>query len=140
MVNPTDFTQEGMRLKEEHPNSPVFPWYKWGPYVSERSWGTVREDYSRTGDAWRYCSYDMAKAKAFRWGEDGIAGLCDRFQILALSFAFWNGQDRELKERLFGVNPSAGMLKILSHVKHFICLFEPSSSAFTSSTCFLQIE
>ncbi len=106
MANSIDLTQEGMRLKEEHPNSPVFPWYKWGPYVSERSWGTVREDYSRTGDAWRYCSYDMAKAKAFRWGEDGIAGLCDRFQVLALSFAFWNGQDRELKERLFGLNPS----------------------------------
>ncbi|MEI8300964.1 MAG: glucosidase [Chlamydiota bacterium] len=106
MVNPTDFTQEGMRLKQEHPNSPVFPWYKWGPYVSERAWATVREDYSRTGDAWRYCSYDMAKAKTFRWGEDGIAGLCDRFQILVLSFAFWNGKDRELKERLFGLNPS----------------------------------
>ncbi|MBM3191388.1 MAG: glucosidase, partial [Chlamydiae bacterium] len=99
-------TQEEKRLQEKHPDSPIFPWYKWGPYVAERSWGTVREDYSRTGDVWSYCSYDMAKSKAYRWGEDGIAGICDRFQILALSFAFWNEQDRELKERLFGLNPS----------------------------------
>lgn len=99
-------TPEHLRLEEEHRDTPIFPWYKWGPYVSERSWGTVREDYSANGDVWNYFSYEMAKAKTFRWGEDGIAAICDRFQILAISFAFWNGKDRELKERLFGLNPS----------------------------------
>jgi len=99
-------TQEHRRLEQRSSEDPIFPWYKWGPYVAERSWGTVREDYSPNGDAWNYFSYDMAKAKAFVWGEDGIAGLCDRFQIIALTFAFWNEQDSELKERLFGVNPS----------------------------------
>lgn len=99
-------TPEHLRLQEKHEDKPIFPWYRWGPYVSERSWGTVREDYSVNGDVWNNFSYDMAKSKAFRWGEDGIAGLCDRFQILAITFAFWNGQDRELKERLFGLTPS----------------------------------
>lgn len=99
-------SKEKQRLLEKHEESPIFPWYKWGPYVSERSWGTVREDYSVNGDAWNFFSYDMAKSKAYSWGEDGIAGFCDRFQILTLSFAFWNGKDRELKERLFGLNPS----------------------------------
>lgn len=99
-------SKEKQRLNEIHEKQPVFPWYKWGPYVSEREWGTVREDYSVNGDAWNFFSYDMAKSKAYRWGEDGIAGICDRFQILALSFGFWNGKDREIKERLFGLNPS----------------------------------
>lgn len=99
-------TQEHLRLQQDSSQNPIFPWYKWGPYVAERAWGTVREDYSPNGDAWNEFSYDMAKSKAFMWGEDGIAGLCDRFQLIALTFAFWNGQDRELKERLFGVNPS----------------------------------
>lgn len=99
-------TKEHQRLQEDGTKAPVFPWYRWGPYVAERAWGTVREDYSATGDAWNYFSYNMAKSKAFEWGEDGIGGICDRFQILALTFAFWNGQDKELKERLFGLNPS----------------------------------
>ena len=96
---------ESLRLDELHPQSPIFPWYKWGPYVSERSWGTVREDYSRGGDAWNYLTYNMSKSKAYKWNEDGIAGISDRFQLLTLTFAFWNEKDRELKERLFGLNP-----------------------------------
>ncbi|MBA3460959.1 MAG: glucosidase [Deltaproteobacteria bacterium] len=83
-------------------------WRKWGPYLSDRSWGTVREDYSEDGNAWRFLTYDAARAKAYRWGEDGIAGLCDRYQILCFAPAFWNGRDSHLKERLFGVTPDEG--------------------------------
>jgi len=80
-------------------------WRRWGPYLADRSWGTVREDYSASGDAWRFLSYETARSKAYRWGEDGIAGLCDRFQLLCLAPAFWNGRDGHLKERFFGVTP-----------------------------------
>jgi len=83
-------------------------WRRWGPYVSDRSWGTVREDYSHDGDAWRYLTYDKARAKAYRWGEDGIAGISDRYQLLCFAPAFWNERDPHLKERLFGVTPAEG--------------------------------
>ncbi len=79
------------------------PWKKWGPYVAERQWGTVREDYSPGGDAWNYTTHDMARSKAFRWGEEGIAGVCDDEQLLCLSVGLWNGRDPILKERLFGL-------------------------------------
>lgn len=84
------------------------PWRRWGPYLTDRAWGTVREDYSEDGNAWSYLTYDRARVKAYRWGEDGIAGICDRFQLLAFAPAFWNGRDPHLKERLFGVNPHEG--------------------------------
>jgi hypothetical protein len=83
-------------------------WRRWGPYVSERSWGTVREDYSPKGDAWGYLTHDMARSKAYRWGEDGLAGYCDRYQLLTFSLALWNEKDPILKERAFGVVPSEG--------------------------------
>lgn len=83
-------------------------WEKWGPYVSERAWGTVREDYSRDGNAWAYFTHDMARAKAYRWGEDAIAGICDRYQVMVFAPAFWNGQDEILKERLFGLGTWEG--------------------------------
>ena len=83
-------------------------WRRWGPYVSDRSWATVREDYSADGDAWSFLPHDLARSKAYRWGEDGIAGVCDRYQILVLAPAFWNGQDPFLKERLFGLTPAEG--------------------------------
>ncbi len=83
-------------------------WRRWGPYVSDRAWGTVREDYSDDGDAWSYFTHEQARSRAYRWGEDGIAGLCDRYQFLCFAFAFWNGKDRILKERLFGVTPREG--------------------------------
>src|SRR5438270_13721294 len=79
-------------------------WLRWGPYVSYRSWGTVREDYSADGAAWWFLPHSQARSKAYRWGEDGIAGFCDRFQILAFAPAFWNGRDPMLKERFFGLN------------------------------------
>jgi hypothetical protein len=87
---------------------PVQPWRKWGPYVSERSWATVREDYSADGTAWDYFPHDLARSKAYRWGEDGIAGICDRYQILVFALALWNGRDPILKERMFGLSSPEG--------------------------------
>jgi hypothetical protein len=84
------------------------PWRKWGPYVSERSWGGVREDYSPCGTAWDFLTHDTARSKAYRWGEDGIAGICDRYQMLVFAFAFWNGRDPILKERMFGLSSPEG--------------------------------
>ena len=79
------------------------PWKKWGPYLSERQWGTVREDYSKDGNAWDYFSHDQARSRAYRWGEDGLAGYCDDQQRLCFALALWNGRDPILKERLFGL-------------------------------------
>jgi len=84
------------------------PWKKWGPYLSERQWGTVREDYSDNGDAWHYFPHDQARSRAYRWGEDGLAGMCDDHQCLYFALALWNGQDPILKERLFGLTNSEG--------------------------------
>ncbi|ALE59439.1 glucosidase [Paraburkholderia sp. RL17-368-BIF-A] len=84
------------------------PWKKWGPYVSERQWGTVREDYSDNGDAWNYFTHDHARSRAYRWGEDGLGGVCDDQQRLCFALALWNGQDAILKERLFGLTNSEG--------------------------------
>jgi len=83
-------------------------WRSWGPYVSERQWGTVREDYSEGGTAWDYFPHDHARSRAYRWGEDGIAGFCDDRQFLCLSLALWNGRDPILKERLFGLTNGQG--------------------------------
>ena len=84
------------------------PWKKWGPYLSERQWGTVREDYSEDGNAWNYFTHDQARSRAYRWGEDGIGGLCDDRQLLCFALALWNGTDPILKERLFGLTNSEG--------------------------------
>src|SRR6266576_1812341 len=83
-------------------------WRLWGPYLSERAWGTVREDYSADGDAWRYVTHDRARSYAYRWSEDGLAGICDLEQRLCLAFAFWNGHDPILKERIFGLTGHEG--------------------------------
>ncbi len=83
-------------------------WRRWGPYLSERAWGTVREDYSATGEAWEYFPFEHAHLRAFRWGEDGIAGICDNHQRLCFALAFWNGRDPILKERLFGLSGNQG--------------------------------
>ncbi|HUL04099.1 MAG TPA: hypothetical protein VLV16_12820 [Gemmatimonadales bacterium] len=84
------------------------PWKKWGPYLSERQWGTVREDYSDSGDAWNYFTHDDARSRAYRWGEDGLAGISDDRQLLCFALALWNGRDPILKERLFGLTNSEG--------------------------------
>lgn len=86
----------------------VQPWEHWGAYVAERSWGTVREDYSADGEAWNFFTHDLAASKVYRWGEDAIAGWCDRYQVLICAPAFWNGQDPLLKERLFGLAATEG--------------------------------
>src|SRR6202042_231270 len=108
-VNPdgSPLSPEHQRLAEAS-NETVAPWRKWGPYVSERAWGSVREDYSADGNAWEFLTHDMARSKAYRWGEDGIAGLCDRYQLLVFALALWNGHDPILKERMFGLSGSEG--------------------------------
>src|ERR1700749_1208447 len=91
---------ESARLEEAHDGRVA--WKKWGPYLSERQWGTVREDYSDSGDAWNYFTHDQSRSRAYRWGEDGLGGISDDGQRLCLSLALWNGKDPILKERLFG--------------------------------------
>jgi hypothetical protein len=83
-------------------------WRRWGPYLSERAWGTVREDYSADGDAWSSFPHDHARSRAFRWSEDGLGGICDEQQLLCLAFALWNGRDAILKERIFGLTGNEG--------------------------------
>jgi hypothetical protein len=98
--------QEQLRLEETHEHGVA--WKKWGPYLTERQWGTVREDYSENGDAWNYFTHDHARSRAYRWGEDGIAGISDDRQQLCFALTLWNGNDPILKERLFGLTNSEG--------------------------------
>src|SRR5476649_184141 len=97
-------TIEGQRLAKDDAER----WRDWGPYLSERQWGTVREDYSADGDAWNYFPFEMSASRAYRWGEDGIGGISDDKQKLCFAFAFWNGKDPILKERLFGLSNPEG--------------------------------
>ncbi|HKB42305.1 MAG TPA: glucosidase, partial [Gemmataceae bacterium] len=99
-------TVEHQRLQEAREQD--IAWKKWGPYLSERQWGTVREDFSDNGDAWNYFSHDQARSRAYRWGEDGLAGISDNHQVLCFALALWNGKDAILKERLFGLTNSEG--------------------------------
>src|ERR1700687_5520919 len=99
-------TKEEIRLAESRTRRKH--WKRWGPYLSERAWGTVREDYSPYGNAWEYLSHDHARSRAYRWNEDGIAGICDRHQYLCFALAMWNGRDPILKERLFGLTSNEG--------------------------------
>ena len=99
-------TAEHLRLEEARQNEKL--WKKWGPYLSERQWGTVREDYSPDGDAWNFFTHDHARSRAYRWGEDGLAGISDDQQRLCFALALWNGKDPILKERLFGLTNSEG--------------------------------
>jgi hypothetical protein len=98
--------KETIRLDESRDSKA--PWKKWGPYLSERQWGTVREDYSDNGDAWNFFTHDHARSRAYRWGEDGLAGISDDKQQLCFALALWNGKDPILKERLFGLTNSEG--------------------------------
>ena len=97
---------ETSRLEEARQGT--LPWKKWGPYLSERQWGTVREDYSENGDAWNYFTHDHARSRAYRWGEDGLGGISDDHQRICFALSLWNGNDPILKERLFGLNNSEG--------------------------------
>ncbi len=102
---PTDGA-EVQRLTEA--NARRSHWRRWGPYVSERQWGTVREDYSADGDAWNYLTHEQARSRAYRWGEDGIGGFCDSKQRVCMAVALWNGKDPILKERMFGLSNRQG--------------------------------
>jgi hypothetical protein len=102
----TTQTVEHARLETRIPGGEA--WKKWGPYLSERQWGTVREDYSPHGNAWDYFPHDHARSRAYRWGEDGIAGFSDAGRRLCLSLALWNARDPILKERLFGLTNGEG--------------------------------
>src|SRR5512134_90526 len=114
MVHPANFEVSGGfpmcvehdRLEESREQKA--PWKKWGPYLSERQWGTVREDYSENGDAWNFFTHDHSRSRAYRWGEDGLAGISDDRQHLCFALALWNGKDPILKERLFGLTNSEG--------------------------------
>ena len=97
---------EQSRLEEDRTKKAS--WKKWGPYLSERQWGTVREDYSENGDAWNFFTHDHARSRAYRWGEDGLGGICDEKQRICFALALWNGKDAILKERLFGLTNSEG--------------------------------
>src|SRR5262249_21803461 len=97
---------EQTRIQESEDD--ITGWPRWRPYVSDRSWATVRQDYSADGEAWTYFPHDLARSKAYRWGEDGIAGLCDRYQLLVFAPAFWNERDPILKERFFGLTSIEG--------------------------------
>ena len=99
-------TAEEQRLDESHQRTKH--WKRWGPYLAERQWGTVREDYSRDGCAWEYFPHEHARSRAYRWGEDGIGGICDRHQRVCFALALWNGRDPILKERLFGLTGNEG--------------------------------
>ena len=96
-----DHRLEEARLRKKH-------WKRWGPYLSERQWGTVREDYSANGTAWEFFPFEHAHARTYRWGEDGIGGICDRHQMICFGLALWNGKDPILKERLYGLTGNQG--------------------------------
>ncbi|MEQ9619605.1 MAG: glucosidase [Deltaproteobacteria bacterium] len=106
MTKPAKLTTEEKRLKQDRERKAY--WRRWGPYLSERQWGTVREDYSPGGTAWEYLPHDHARSRAYRWGEDGIAGISDNHQRLCFAVALWNGHDPILKERLFGLTGNEG--------------------------------
>ena len=99
-------TAEALRLEEAREKG--LQWRQWGPYLSERQWGTVREDYSQDGNAWDYFSHDQARSRAYHWGEDGLAGISDDNQRLCFALGLWNGKDPILKERMFGLTNSEG--------------------------------
>lgn len=98
--------KEDKRLQENYSGNKK--WLEWGPYLSERQWGTVREDYSPNGSAWDYFPHDHARSRVYRWGEDGIAGISDRHCAICFAVTMWNGKDPILKERLFGLTGPEG--------------------------------
>ena len=106
MADNTAVENERQRLEQQHARS--HDWSLWGPYLAERAWGTVREDYSADGSAWSFLPHDHARSRAYRWSEDGLAGISDDQQRLCLALALWNGRDPFLKERAFGLSGPEG--------------------------------
>ena len=107
-TSPLEYVQVTEQKRLNDAREQGIPWKKWGPYLSERQWGTVREDYSQDGNAWDYFTHDQSRSRAYRWGEDGLAGISDDKQQLCFALALWNGRDPILKERLFGLTNSEG--------------------------------
>ena len=101
-----ELTAEEKRLQEDQEKKAI--WHHWGPYLAARQWGNVREDYSADGEAWKYFTFDDARMRAYRWGEDSIAGISDQHQFLCFAPVFWNGVDPFLKERLYGLSGKEG--------------------------------
>jgi hypothetical protein len=130
VADPVSLTAEERRLAEARAG---VPWRAWGPYLSERQWGTVREDYSDNGDAWSYFTHDQARSRAYRWGEDGIAGISDDKQRLCLALALWNERDPILKERLFGLTNAEGNHGEDVKEYYFTSITYPRTA--TSATC-----
>jgi hypothetical protein len=119
---PSLFRRESTELRRLNDAQAInAPWKKWGPYLNERQWGTVREDYSGDGDAWNYFTHDQARSRAYHWGEDGMAGISDGKQLLCFSVALWNGKDRILKERMFGLTNSEGSISITETTSKVEC-------------------
>ncbi len=108
LPHPTRFDDVTEQKRLNDAREAGIPWKQWGPYLSERQWGTVREDYSEDGNAWDYFSHDQSRSRAYRWGEDGLGGISDDKQRLCFALAFWNESDPILKERLFGLTNSEG--------------------------------
>ncbi|MCC6537445.1 MAG: glucosidase, partial [Bryobacterales bacterium] len=105
---PTSGTVSAERHRIEETGRKSRHWQRWGPFLSDRAWGTVREDYSPGGTAWDYFPHDHARSRAYRWGDDGLLGWCDNHQRICFGLALWNGHDPILKERLFGLNGHEG--------------------------------
>ena len=111
MSHPTNHSKKLLdpeRLRLERQRTGQENWRLWGPYLSERAWGTVREDYSASGEAWEFFDHDQARSRAYRWNEDGMGGICDEQQRLCFAIALWNGRDPILKERAFGLTGNQG--------------------------------
>ena len=106
--NDKPVTTSAEELRLQHAHKRTANWQRWGPYLAERQWGTVREDYSEHGECWDYFPHDQARSRAYRWGEDGLLGICDRECRLCFALALWNGRDPILKERLFGLTGPEG--------------------------------
>ena len=108
MSRPFNETPQGEQARLDVARTMDAPWRLWGAFLAERAWGSVREDYSADGDAWSYLPHDHSRSRAYRWNEDGMGGICDRMQNLCLSLCMWNGKDKILKERAFGLNGKEG--------------------------------
>src|SRR6201981_1531485 len=107
-VQVVDATRGAERQRQAEAREQQVPWWRWGPYLSERQWGTVREDYSPNGDAWDFFSHDQSRSRTYRWGEDGLGGISDDKQGLCFALALWNERDPIRKERRFGLTNSEG--------------------------------
>jgi hypothetical protein len=137
MSRARDSGAERMRLEED--DARLKNWKRWGPYLSERQWSTVREDYSDAGTCWSYFPHDHARSRAYRWGEDGLLGITDRECRLCFALALWNGKDSILKERLFGLTAEEGNHSEDVKEQYFYLDSTPTHSNFPTPGCWTKI-